>query len=213
MKNEKKNGKYGLIIFIIIFALALLPVVGILSYTQYFAWDSQIEGNAYKIAFEKDGQLYELGGSGSGLAFDGGTNDDHLYINTPYFLGELISLGFQDYDIVKTDNPFFAGKISPRNSRKYFEQKTEYINPKDSIQTYFFYDRNRNQILFYKPETENEYVVKLRPTFPNFSKGKYDIYNKRDYLNATKILREKLENNLKIKTDETNKLLILSFEN
>lgn len=213
MKNEKKNGKSGLVIFIAIFGLALLLPVGILSYTQYFAWDSQIEGNAYKIAFEKDGRLFEFGNTGNGLAFDSGTGNDHLYTNTPYFLGDLIALGFQDYDIAKTDNPFFAGKINPRNTKKYFEQKTEYINPKDSIQTYYFYDQNRDQILFFKPETENEFVVKLRPTFPNFSKSRYGIYNKQNYLNATKILREKLDKNLEIKIDETNKLLILSFGN
>lgn len=213
MKNEKKNGKNGLVFFIAIFGLALLIPASILSYTQYFAWDSQIEGNPYKIAFEKDGRLYELGGSGSGLAFDSGTENDHLYINSPYYLGDLISLGFQDYDVAETDNPFFAGKINHRKSGDYLEQKTKYTTPTKSFQSYTFYDQNRNPIFAYESETENEYVVKLRPTFPSFSKRKYSIGNKQNYLNATKILKEKLDKNLKIRADETNKLLILSFEN
>jgi hypothetical protein len=204
--KPKANGVY----FIIACILAVLAIpAGIISYVTYFAWDSETEGNAYKVAFETEGQLYELKDNGTGLAFD----DENLYARTPYFLGELISLGFQDFEIANTDNPFFAGKVNLRNVNKYYEQKTRYINPKDSVQSYTFYDQNRNQILAYEPETENEYVVKIRPNFPSFSKSKVRIGNKQDYLKITKLLREKLNKNLKIKTDETNKLLILSFEN
>jgi hypothetical protein len=207
---KKAKTKANGVFFLIAFILAVLAIpAGIISYVLYFAWDSEIEGNAYKVAFEIEGQLYELKNSGSGLAFD----DENLYANAPFFLGELISLSFQDFDVAQTDNPFFAGKVNPRNVNKYYEQKTRYINPKDSVQSYTFYDQNHNQILTYEPETENEYVVKLRPTFPSFSKSKVRIGDKQDYLNVTKLLREKLNKNLKIKADETNKLLILSFEN
>jgi hypothetical protein len=209
---NKAKAKGGLLIIGIISAVFAIPVV-VLSYVMYFAWDSQIEANAYKIAFEKDGQLYEAGTSGSGLAFDQGTSDDQLYTNTPYSLGELISLSYDDYEIGKTDNPFFAGTVRHRGTGKYINNQTKYTNPKDSYQSYSFYDQSRNQILVYEPGQENEYVVKLRPTFPSFSKTKYGIGNKRDYLNITKILREKLNKNLKIRADEANKLLILSFGN
>jgi hypothetical protein len=213
MKNGKKNGKRVLFIIITIFVVALLPAVGILSYTQYFAWDSQFEGDPYKIALEKDGKLYELNIQGNSLAFDKETSDDQLYLNSPHYLAELIAFSYGNQDVDKTDNPFFAGKISAGNKRKYFEQETKYSTPKDSYQSYKFYDQNRNQIFAYEPETENEYVVKLRPTFPSFSKSRVGIHNKSDYLNATKILKETLNKNLKIKADETNKLLVLSFEN
>jgi hypothetical protein len=211
MNKNKAKAKGGCLIIGIILAALSIPAV-ILSYTQYFAFDSQIEGNPYKIAFEKDGQLYELGSMGSSLAFDHGTADDQLYTHTPYFLGELISLSYHDFEVAKTDNPFFAGTIRHKQTGKYIDQQTKYINPKDSYQSYTFYDQNRNPILAYEPETENEYVVKLRPTFPSFSKSRYSIGRMRDYLNATKLLREKLNKNLKVRLDEANKLLILSFE-
>ncbi len=202
-----KEGKGGLVVSIILLAIVSIPVVS-LSYLFYFAWDSQMEGNNYKIAFEKEGKAYELNLQGGSLAFD--TNE--LYLNTPYYLSELIALSYDDYDISKTDNPFFGGKIAGKNLKKYFDQETKFTTPKDSHETYAFYDRNHNQIFSYEPEVNNEYVVKLRPTFPAFSKRKYGIGNKRDYINATKILKDKLNKNLKIRTDEANKLLILSFE-
>ena len=206
MKKAKTKAGGFLVIALILGVLAI--PAAIISYVSYFAWDSQLEGNAYKVAFEKEGQLYELKNSGTTLAFD-----ENLYTSSPYFLGETISLSYQDLDFAKTDNPYFAGKVNPRNVNKYFEQKTRYINPKDSVESYTFYDQNRNKILAYEPETENEYVVKIRPNFPSFSKSKVMIGNKQDYLNVTKLLKEKLNKNLKIKADETNKLLILSFEN
>lgn len=205
---KKAKTKAGGVFLIIVIVLAALGMpAGIISYVLYFAWDSQIEGNPYKVAFEKDGQLYEFGNSGNGLAFD----NENLYTNSPFYLGELVSLSFQDYEIAKTDNPFFTGKVNPRNVNKYFDQKTKYLNPKDSVQNYTFYDQNRNQILLYEPETKNEYVVKLRPTFPAFSKSRVMIGNKQNYLNTTKLLKEKLNKNLIVKTDETNKLLIIKF--
>ena len=213
MKNGKKNGNRVLFIIITIFVVALLPAVGILSYTQYFAWDSQFEGDPYKTAFEKDGKLYEMNIQGNSLAFDKETSNDELYLKSPHYLGELIALSYENQDIDKTDNPFFAGKIAAGNAKNYVEQETKYSTPQDSYQSYKFYDQNSNQIFAYEPGNENEYVVKLRPTFPSFSKSRVGIHNKPDYLNATKILREKLNKNLKIKADETNKLLILSFEN
>lgn len=78
---------------------------------------------------------------------------------------------------------------------------------------YRFYDEKRNLILAYEPETQSEFVVKLRPTFSAFSKRKYGIgTHKHDYINATKLLNEKLGKNLRIKIDESNKLLILRFD-
>ena len=211
-KVDKAKAKGGFLIIAIILTILAIPA-GVLSYVFYFGWDNQIEGNAYKIAFEKDGQLYDLGTTGTSLAFDSGTSDDQLYTHTPYSLGEMIALSYNEYEIAKTDNPYFAGTIRYRNTGKYIDQETKYTNPKDSYQSYTFFDQNRNQILAYEPEIENEFVVKLRPTFPSFSKGRYSMGGKRDYLNATKLLREKLNKKLKVKADETNKLLILSFEN
>lgn len=207
MKKAKTKAGGGFLVVAIILVVLAIPA-GIISYISYFAWDSQLEGNAYKVAFEREGKLYELKNSGTALAFD-----ENLYTSSPYFLGEAISLSYQDLDVAKSDNPYFAGKVNPRNVNKYLEQKTRYINPKDSVESYTFYDQNRNQIITYAPETENEYVVKIRPNFPSFSKSKVMIGNRQDYLNITKLLEEKLNKNLKIKADETNKLLILSFEN
>lgn len=187
---------------------------GILFYTLYWAWDSQFEGSPYKIALEKDGKLYELNLQGNSVAFDKGTSDDQLYLNSPYYLAEFIALSYGENDIEKTNNPFFAGTIRSKNQRKYFEQETKYSTPKDSYQSYKFYDQNRQQIFSYDLGFEDEYVVKIRPTFPMFSKRKYSVgWTKPSYIKVTKLLKDKLNKNLKIRTDEDNKLLILSFEN
>lgn len=209
--NEIK-GKGGYLIFAIIFAVLAIPA-GIFSYTHYFAWDSQIEGKPYKLALEKDGKFFELNINGNSTAFDSGTTDDHFYLNSPYHLGDLIGIGFDDYQVEKTDNPFFAGKISLRNRQKYSEQEQKFLNAKDSVQVHKFFDQNRNLIFTYEPNIQSEFVVKLRPTFPAFSKRSYGIGTyKSEYINATKLLNEKLGKKLKIKTDEADELLILSFE-
>jgi hypothetical protein len=208
---KKGSDKPIFVIAAIILAVAAIPV-GIISYTSYFAWDRQQSGEFYKPAFESDGKLYELRMQPTTLAFDSGTLDDHLYLNSPYDLGELIALSDGAFEIEKTDNPYFAGKIRSLNNGKYYEQETKYRNPKDSFQSYKFYDASRNPILAYEPETANEFVVRLRPTFPAFAKRRYNLGSKREYLDATKIFKLKLNRNLKIRADEANKLLVLKFE-
>lgn len=210
MKKAKAKG--GFLIIGIILASLTIPV-GVILYTTYFAWDNQFEGNPYKVALEKDGKFYELNLQGNSLAFDKGTSDDQLYLNSPYYLAELIALSYDEYKVEKTDNPFFAGTIRSQNQKKYFEQETKYSTPKDSYQSYKFYDQNRQQIFSYDLGLEDEYVVKIRPTFPMFSKRKYGIGAKQSYIKASKLLKDKLNKNLKVKTDEANKLLILSIEN
>ena len=206
----KGKNKGGFVIVALILAALALPF-GILSYVTYFAWDRQQSGEFYKPAFEKDGSLYELNMQGNSLAFDQGTGEDHLYFNTVYHLGDLIALGYNDYEIRKTDNPFFAGLITPAN-HKYRKQETKFLNPKDSYQAYEFYDRSDHLIFAYEPEIQSEFVVKLRPTFPAFSKSKYSIGNKRDYVDATRLLKSKLNKNLKFRIDAANKLLIFWIE-
>lgn len=206
-----KKAKGGFWVTAIIFAILMIPL-GIVLYTTYFAWDSQFEGNSYKVVLEKEGKLYELSLNGNSLAFDKGTSDDQLYLNSPYYLAELIALNYDDYKVEKTDNPFFAGTIRTQNQRKYFDQQTKYSTPKDSYQSYTFFDQNRQQIFSYELGFEDDYVIKIRPTFPMFSKRKYSIGAKQSYIKVTKLLRDKLNKNLKIKTDENNKLLILNFE-
>ena len=197
---------------ILILGTFSIPFV-ILFYTLYWAWDSQIEGKDYIAAFEKDGKLYEFGNiNARSLAFDRGTSDDQLYLNNPNELAELIAISFKDYNIEKTDNPFFAGKIRVSNWGNYLNTEQKYSSPKEFSTIYTFFDKNGKQIFTYQPETDNEFVTKLRPTFPMFSKRKYNIGAKRDYLNLTKILKAKLNQTLKIRANDTNKLLILSFE-
>jgi hypothetical protein len=208
---KKGSDKPLIVLAAIILGVLAIPV-GIISYTGYFAWDSQQSGEFYKPALEMDGKLYELRTQPYGTAFDRGTREDHLYLNSPPDLGELIAIGSGDYELDTTDNPYFAGKIRARNNANYYEQETKYRNAKDSFQSYRFYDRNRNLIAAYEPETPNEFVLKLRPTFPAFAKRRYGLGSKREFLDATKIFRAKLNKNLKIRTDETNKLLILKFE-
>lgn len=213
MKFGKKKESNKPIIIIVLVILACLSIpIGIISYTTYFAWDAQQSGEFYKPAFEADGKLYELRTQGSSLAFDSGTADGRLYLNSPYDLGELIAISYNDFEIEKTDNPYFAGKIRARNSAKYYKQETKYRNPKDSYPSYEFYDANRNSILAYEPETANEFVVKLRPTFPAFAKRKYSIGSKRDFIDATRLLKTKLGKNLRFRVDEANKLLVFTIE-
>lgn len=208
---KKGSDKPLFVIAAIILAVAAIPV-GILSYTSYFAWDKQQSGEFYKPAFETGGKLYEVRIQPTAFAFDSGTGDDHLYLNSPYDLGELIALSDNAFEIEKTDNPYFAGKIRSQNNGKYYEQETKFRNPKDSFQSYRFYDANRNLIFAYEPETANEFVVKLRPTFPAFAKRRYGIGSKRDFIDATKLLKAKLGKNLRFRVDEANKLLVFAIE-
>lgn len=210
---DRAKTKGGILVGSIGIAVLAIPI-GIFFYFGYWAWDSQIEGNDYIAAFEKDGKLYEFGNiNANSLAFDRGTNADQIYLNNPNELAELIAISFKDYNIEKTDNPFFAGKIRVSNWGNYLNTEQKYFNPKEYSTIYTFFDNDSKQIFTYQTQTDNEFVTKLRPTFPMFSKRKYSIGAKREYLNLTKILKAKLNQNLKIKTDEDNKLLILSFEN
>lgn len=203
-KSQKKN----LFWFIGIVLAALAFVVGIFSYFNYFAFDNQLEADTYTFALEKDGELYKLEKfQESSFAFD-----DRLYTTSPHYLAELAALSYNDHEITKTDNPFFAGNISSKDLKKYLDQQTKYTNPKESYQSYAFYDQDRNQIFVFEPGVESENVVKLRPNYPSDDEKRNRFFDKREYLNLTDLLKDKLHKNLKIKTDETNKLLILSFQ-
>ena len=207
----KKEGKSGIIIILAFVAAVLAIPFALISYPLYFAWDSQRSGEFYKPALEKDGKLYELKMQGSTLAFDAGEAENHLYTNTPYDVGSFIALAYDDFKIEKTDNPYFAGAIS-FGSNKYHQDETKYRNPTEKYFVYTYYDQNRNPIFTYEPEMESEFVVKLRPTFPAFAKRKYSIGNKRDFIDVTKLLKTKLGKNLKVRADETNKLLVFTIE-
>jgi preprotein translocase subunit SecD len=204
-KSQKRN----LIWFIVILLAGLAFMAGIFSYFNYFALDNQFEADTYTFALEKNGELYKLEKfQESSFAFD-----EQLHTTSPHYLAELAALSYDDHEITKTDNPFFAGNISSKNLKKYLDQQTKYTNPKESYQSYTFYDQNRNQIFAYEPETQSEYTVKIRPNYPSSDPKRNRFFDKREYLNLTKLLKDKLDKNLKIKTDEENKLLILSFEN
>lgn len=202
-KDQKKN----LFWFIGLFSAGLLLTAAFVSYFVYFAYDNQFEADTYTIALEKDSKLYKLEGFQDGsFAFD-----EDLYTLSAHYLAELVALSYNDYEITKTDNPFFAGNISSKNRNKYLDQQTKYASPKKSYQSYTIYDQNRNQIFAHEYGMENEYVVKLRPNFPS-SSAKRRYFDKREYLNLTTLLKDKININLKLKTDEANKLLILSFQ-
>ena len=211
MNNVKEKGRIwnGLVVL----AIIAIPF-GLFFYFGYWIWDSQIEGNSYKAFFEKEGKIYEFSNvNARSLAFDQGTGNDQLYLNNFNELTELIGIIYGDYEVEKTDNPFFAGKIKVSNWGQYLKTEKKYSSPTQSDIVFTFSDQNGKQIFTYQPETDNEFAVKLRPTFPVFSKGKYNIGKKREYLNVSKILQAKLNKTLKIRTDEANKLLILSFGN
>jgi hypothetical protein len=207
----KKESSKGLIVIGAIILACLSIPVGIISYTSYFAWDSQQSGELYKPAFETGGKLYELKMQGGTLAFDEGEAEDHLYLNSPYSVGEFIALAYGDFRIEKTENPYFAGIVA-FNNNKYHTDETKFRSPTEKYYVYTYYDQNRAPIFTYEPETESEFVQKLRPTFPAFSKRKYSIGNKRDFIDVTKLLKAKLGKNLKVRADEANKLLVISFE-
>jgi hypothetical protein len=134
MQKEKKySGIYLIAILLVIFSI---PFV-FLSYFLFFAWDSQQSGEFYKPAFEIDGKLYEVNMTGNSLAFDTGKKENHLYLNTIYDLSNLIAMSYGNYEVKKTDNPFFAGAIVSKNN-EYYDQETKYRNPKDTYQTYKF---------------------------------------------------------------------------
>lgn len=209
---KTRNSKSGMIIILAFVAAVLAIPFAFISYPLYFAWDSQQSGEFYKPAFESGGKLYDLKMQGSTLAFDNkGTAEDHLYVNAPYNVGELIALGGGDYEINRTDNPYFAGEISARTA-KYIENEKKFRNAQESYMVYTYYDQNRSPIFTYEPETESEFVRKLRPTFPALAKRKYSIGNKRDFIDVTKLLKAKLGKNLKFRVDEANKLLVFTIE-
>lgn len=202
-----KERKKDLILGAVIILSILTFMAGIFSYFNYFAYDKPLEADTFTMAWEKDGKIYKLDGfQESSFAFD-----DELYTLSPAYLGELVALSYNDYEIKETDNPFFAGNVRSTNRTKYLDQQTKYAKPKESYQSYTIYDQNHNQIFAHEYGMEGEYVVRLRPNYP-WGDAQRRYFDKREYLNLTRLLKDKLNVNLILKTDEANKLLILSFQ-
>jgi hypothetical protein len=186
--------------------------IAICSYVSYFMWDSQIEGNPYKVAFEKDGKLFDSNILGESVAFDRYETENHLYLNSFGNLAVIIAFSYEDFQTAKTDNPFFVGKIVPGDLTKYYETKSVFRDAKNSYQSYQFYDKNHNQILAYDADIKNDYIFKLLPTYPALSKNGRRFIYKKDFVDVTKLLKEKLNRTIKIRLDETNKILIANFD-
>lgn len=203
----EKERKKGLILAAVIILSILTFMAGIFSYFNYFAYDKPLEADTFTMAWEKDGKLYKLDGfQESSFAFD-----DELYSLSPAYLADLTAFSYGDYEITQTGNPFFAGNIRGKNRGKYLDQQTKYANPKESYQSYTIYDQNRNQIFAHEYGMKGEYVAHLRPNYP-WGDARKRFFDKREYLNLTRLLKDKLNVNLKLKADEANKLLILSFQ-
>lgn len=186
--------------------------VALMTWFWFFAFDSQWEGNKYQIVVERDGKLLETNLHGNYFAFDSGTAKDELYAVEPSVLGNLIAIGYGDYDVEKTDNPFLGGKVVARTASRYQKSDTKYRNIRDSIAIFKYSDKAGKEVFVYDPDVPSEFVFYLRPTFPAFSKGKYSIGDKRRFLNVTRLLAAKLGQKLSIRTDAESKLLILKFD-
>ncbi|AET57782.1 hypothetical protein HPL003_05075 [Paenibacillus terrae HPL-003] len=202
-------------IFILIIGVICVPAYFIMSSFGLFQNEKVLV--QYKVAVDLEGEKYDAWPVISSFtAIDKKGDNRQLYYQAEGAgLEYLFQLAYGQYELKPSkENPFLDGRIHyTMNHPDYVRQEKKYKNANDYSQLQHYYNQQEQVIYTYNPEAKPDkaYVRSIITTGMTRSSGGSSSMVKDNYINISKLFKDKLGINVKVDVDEDNKIVTLSM--
>ncbi|MBU9706343.1 hypothetical protein KSP24_05300 [Paenibacillus sp. AK121] len=202
-------------IFILIIGVICVPAYFIMSSFGLFQNEKVLVH--YKLALEVKGKKYDAWPLiSSYTAID--KKGDHRQL---YYQAEgsgieyLFQLAYGQYELKPSkENPFLDGEIHyTMDHPEYVREEKQYENANDYTELTHYYNQQEQVIYTYNPEAslDKTYVRSIITAGMTRTTGNSSRPVKDDYINISKLFKDKLGVNVKVDVDEDNKIVTLSM--
>ncbi|WP_226002566.1 hypothetical protein [Paenibacillus sp. BJ-4] len=204
-------------IFIFIFIIGILCVPAYFIMSSFGLFQNEKVLVHYKLAVEVKGKKYDAWPLISSFAaIDKKGDNRQLYYQVDASgLEYLFQIAYGQYELRPSkENPFLDGGIHyTMDDPEYVREEKQYENASDYTVLTHFYNLQEQIIYTYNPEAELDktYTRSIITAGMTRTTGRSSSAVKDDYINISKLFKDKLGVNVKIDVDEANKIVTLSM--
>ncbi|WP_348623772.1 hypothetical protein ABFT51_25565 [Paenibacillus peoriae] len=202
-------------IFILIIGIICVPAYFIMSSFGLFQNEKVLVH--YKLAIEVKDKKYDAWPLiSSYTAIDKKGDNRQLYYQAEGSgIEYLFQLAYGYYELRPSkENPFLAGGIHyTMDHPDYVREEKQYENANEYTELTHYYNQQEQIIYTYNPEAklDKTYVRSIITAGMTRTTGRSSRAVKDDYINISKLFKDKLEVNVKVDVDEDNKIVTLSM--
>ncbi|WDZ55169.1 hypothetical protein [Paenibacillus polymyxa] len=202
-------------IFILIIGIICVPAYFIMSSFGLFQNEKVLVH--YKLAIEVKDKKYDAWPLiSSYTAIDKRGDSRQLYYQAEGSgLEYLFQLAYGQYELRPSkENPFLDGGIHyTMDHPEYVREEKQYENANDYTELTHYYNQQEQMIYTYNPEAklDKTYVRSIITAGMTRTTGNSSRAVKDDYINISKLFKNKLGVNVKVDVDEDNKIVTLSM--
>lgn len=202
-------------IFILIIGIICVPAYFIMSSFGLFQNEKVLVH--YKLAIEVKGKKYDAWPLiSSYTAIDKKGDPRQLYYQAEGSgIEYLFQLAYGQYELKPSkENPFLDGGIHyTMDHPEYVREEKQYKNANDYTDLTHYYNQQEQVIYTYNPEArlDKTYVRSIITAGMTRTSGNSSSAVKDDYINISKLFKDKLGVNVKVDVDEDNKIVTLSM--
>ncbi|MDY8044825.1 hypothetical protein UY416_00770 [Paenibacillus polymyxa] len=202
-------------IFILIIGIICVPAYFIMSSFGLFQNEKVLVH--YKLAIEIKDKKYDAWPLiSSYTAIDKKGDNRQLYYQAEGSgIEYLFQLAYGQYELRPSkENPFLDGGVHyTMDHPEYVREKKQYENANDYTELTHYYNQQEQIIYTYNPEAklDKTYVRSIITAGMTRTTGRSSRAVKDDYINISKLFKDKLGVNVKVDVDENNKIVTLSM--
>ncbi|MBP1173484.1 hypothetical protein GRP75_04245 [Paenibacillus sp. OT2-17] len=202
-------------IFILIIGIICVPAYFIMSSFGLFQNEKVLVH--YKLAIEVKDKKYDAWPLiSSYTAIDKKGDNRQLYYQAEGSgIEYLFQLAYGQYELRPSkENPFLDGGVHyTMDHPEYVREEKQYENASDYTELTHYYNQQEQIIYTYNPEAklDKTYVRSIITAGMTRTTGRSSRAVKDDYINISKLFKDKLGVNVKVDVDEDNKIVTLSM--
>ncbi|WDM21735.1 hypothetical protein [Paenibacillus polymyxa] len=202
-------------IFILIIGIICVPAYFIMSSFGLFQNEKVLVH--YKLAVEVKDKKYDVWPLiSSYTAIDKRGDSRQLYYQAEGSgLEYLFQLAYGQYELRPSkENPFLDGGVHyTMDHPEYVREEKQYENANDYTELTHYYNQQEQVIYTYNPEAslDKTYVRSIITAGMTRTTGNSSRPVEDDYINISKLFKDKLGVNVKVEVDEDNKIITLSM--
>ncbi|MGR6128521.1 hypothetical protein [Paenibacillus sp. SER-28] len=202
-------------IFILIIGIICVPAYFIMSSFGLFQNEKVLVH--YKLAIEIKEKKYDAWPLiSSYTAIDKKGDNRQLYYQAEGSgIEYLFQLAYGQYELRPSkENPFLDGGVHyTMDHPEYVREEKQYENANDYTELTHYYNQQEQIIYTYNPEAklDETYVRSIITAGMTRTTGRSSRAVKDDYINISKLFKDKLGVNVKVDVDENNKIVTLSM--
>ncbi|MGG4203371.1 hypothetical protein ABEW60_03425 [Paenibacillus jamilae] len=202
-------------IFILIIGIICVPAYFIMSSFGLFQNEKVLVH--YKLAIEVKDKKYDAWPLiSSYTAIDKKGDNRQLYYQAEGSgIEYLFQLAYGQYELRPSkENPFLDGGVHyTMDHPEYVREEKQYENASDYTELTHYYNEQEQIIYTYNPEAklDKTYVRSIITAGMTRTTGRSSRAVKDDYINISKLFKDKLGVNVKVDVDEDNKIVTLSM--